>query len=112
MNNFNFLRYHKTHKIMMESEIIREAYRASGLSQIDFAEKIGKSQAQISKYLSGTSSPKKETIIHCVNILKKESPNESDFFNLLFEVLELKEEKHREFRFALTKIIKAYKSNT
>lgn len=46
-----------------------------------------------------------------MNILKKESSNESNFFNLLFEVLELDEEKHREFRFALTKIIKAYKSN-
>ena len=53
------------------SEIVRDAIKKSHLNQESFSKKLGVSQSQISKYLSGKSQPNAQTIIHCMNIIEQ-----------------------------------------
>ncbi|MEB3763424.1 helix-turn-helix domain-containing protein [Vibrio cholerae] len=59
------------------SDIVREAMRITNLKQESFSKKLGVSQSQISKYLSGKSLPSAKTIMHCMNIIEKNSDNEN-----------------------------------
>lgn len=49
--------------------IVRKALLISELNQEDFSKKLGKSQSQVSKYLSKKSMPPSDTLIHCMNII-------------------------------------------
>jgi ribosome-binding protein aMBF1 (putative translation factor) len=51
--------------------LIRQARTESGLSQVNFALRLGKSQAVISRYEAGSVSPPGEVVMHCVHILGK-----------------------------------------
>jgi len=92
------------------SGLVRKAMQATGLKQRDFSELIGKSQAQVSKYLSGKTEIPGRVKIHCVNILKEHSQKGSSVEELQFEILELEGEEHRSIREALMGMISAYKN--
>ncbi|WP_338593694.1 helix-turn-helix transcriptional regulator (plasmid) [Shewanella khirikhana] len=96
--------------LLSESEAVKLAMKKSGLNQHDFAKKIGKSQAQISKYISGDSKPSTRTYIHCMNIITSSGPSDGSLLNLMHEVSMLDGEKHEHMRNALIATIKAYRS--
>ena len=91
-------------------EMIKLAMKKSSLNQQEIAKKIGKSQAQVSKYLNRTSMPPEETIIHLMNIIASYPSDDSHFFELLTQVYTLNGEEHKDLRVALAKIIHAYNS--
>ncbi|MCL2893745.1 helix-turn-helix transcriptional regulator [Brenneria sp. MC1SB4.1] len=84
--------------------------QATGLKQRDFSEIIGKSQAQVSKYLSGKTEVPDYVNIHCVNIIREHSQLGSSVEELLFEIQGLEGEEHRSIREALMGVISAYKN--
>lgn len=90
-------------------EIIKEAMHLSGHKQHDFSKLIGKSQAQLSKYLSGKTEIPASVIIHCMNILRRYNQTGHSTDALFLEILELKGEEHRPIREALMSMIAAYK---
>lgn len=94
------------------SGLIRKAMQATGLKQRDFSELIGKSQAQVSKYLSGKTEVPGCVKIHCMNIIKKHSQKGSSVEELLFEIQDLEGEAHRSIREALMGVISAYKNRS
>lgn len=91
-------------------EMIKLAMKKSGLNQQEIAKRIGKSQAQISKYLNKTSIPPEDAIIHLMNIIASYPPDEGHFFELLMQVYTLNGEQHKDLRIAITKIIHSYNS--
>lgn len=91
-------------------EMIKLAMKKSGLNQDEIARRIGKSQAQVSKYLNKASIPPEDAIIHFMNIIASYPPDEGHFFELLMQVYTLNGEQHKEFRVALTKTICAYRA--
>jgi transcriptional regulator with XRE-family HTH domain len=52
---------------------VQRARHASGLSQANFAKKMGKSQGVVSRYEQGHVSPPGEVLMHCMHILEKNS---------------------------------------
>jgi transcriptional regulator with XRE-family HTH domain len=52
---------------MEPKDIVRAAWRASGLSQVKFARLIRKSQPMLSKYMSGAAIPPSDILILCMN---------------------------------------------
>lgn len=52
---------------MEPKDIVLAAWRASGLSQVEFARLLNKSQPMLSKYMSGAAIPPSDTIILCMN---------------------------------------------
>ncbi|EAQ65268.1 hypothetical protein MED121_18545 [Marinomonas sp. MED121] len=97
--------------LLSESDVVKLALKKSTLSQKDFSKKLGKSQAQISKYISGESNLSAKTYIHCMNILSQLENDDDSLILLLKETSRLKGEKHKEIRKALIDLIKAYSSN-
>lgn len=95
---------------LKESDAVRLAMEKSKLNQRDFAKKISKSQAQISKYISGESKPSSTTYIRCMNILSDHSKGDGSLLDLINEASELSGEKHLGIRSALIEVIRAYKS--
>lgn len=109
----NFHNFHKPYKhmfLLSEPEVIKLAMKKSGLKQAGFAKKIGKSQAQVSKYISGDSKPSTETYIHCMNIINSSEQGDESLLDLINEVSRLDGDKHKHIRNALVEMIKAYKS--
>jgi ribosome-binding protein aMBF1 (putative translation factor) len=51
--------------------LVRQARAESGLSQVDFAHLLGKSQAVISRYEAGNVSPPGQVVMHCMHIFEK-----------------------------------------
>lgn len=92
-----------------ESELIKLAIEESDMKQAEFARVIGKSQAQVSKYLSGSSKPPDDIIIRCMNIVVNKKSDKSNLLLLLFEISKLGDDHHREMRAALLSMITAYK---
>ncbi|MCA0952148.1 helix-turn-helix transcriptional regulator [Shewanella chilikensis] len=95
--------------LLSEPEAVKLAMKKSGLKQADFAKKIGKSQAQISKYISGYSKPTTKIYIHCMNIIRSCEQGDGSLLDLMNEVSGLDGEKHEHMRHALIETIKAYK---
>jgi transcriptional regulator with XRE-family HTH domain len=52
---------------MKPNAIIKKSLQNSGLTQVKFAKLIGKSQATLSKYISGQVCPSAYLIIHLMN---------------------------------------------
>jgi len=96
--------------LLNEPEIVNLAMKRTKLNQAKFSKLIGKSQGQVSKYLSGASKPTSEVYIHCMNIISKNPEINSNYLDLLFEVSKLEEEQHNDIRAALLGIINAYNS--
>lgn len=94
--------------LLSESEIINLAMKRTRLNQAEFSNLIGKSQGQVSKYLSGASKPTSKTYIHCMNIISKNSGINNNYLDLLFEVSKLEDEEHNAIRSALLGMINAY----
>jgi len=97
--------------LLNESEIIKLAKEKSGLNQSDFSKLIGKSQGQLSKYLSGASRPTHTIIIRCVNILESSVEEDGSLLNLMIEISKLDGEKNIDIRKALLATIKAFNSS-
>lgn len=53
--------------IMEPKDIVRAAWQDSGLSQVNFARLLNKSQPMLSKYMSGVATPPSDIIILCMN---------------------------------------------
>lgn len=53
----------------METEILKQLIKQSGLSQREFAAKAGKPETRISEWLSGARNPKLSAIIEMANKL-------------------------------------------
>jgi transcriptional regulator with XRE-family HTH domain len=96
--------------LLKESEIVNLAMKRTGLNQAEFSKLIGKSQGQISKYLSVASKPTSKIYIHCMNIISKNSEISNNYLDLLFEVSKLEDEEHSTIRSALLEMINAYNS--
>jgi ribosome-binding protein aMBF1 (putative translation factor) len=56
--------------------LVRQARIESALSQVEFARKLGKSQAVVSRYEAGNVSPPGEVVMHCMHILEKLTPTQ------------------------------------
>lgn len=97
--------------LLSESEAVELALKVSGLKQSEFANKIGKSQAQVSKYISGNSNPTIPVYIHCMNIIGSHEQGDGGLLDLMNEVSKLNSEKDKSMRQALIGMIKAYKSD-
>lgn len=95
---------------MNESEIVKLALESSGLSQQEFAKSIGKSQAQVSKYLSGKSGLSAKLLIHLMNIIRQSNDAKGEIYHVLAEVLELNADEDKGIRAALLQTIRAYKA--
>jgi transcriptional regulator with XRE-family HTH domain len=54
------------------ASIVRSARRHLGLSQAEFAEKVGRTQTVISKYEAGLVNPPALVVIHCMNVLAEQ----------------------------------------
>jgi transcriptional regulator with XRE-family HTH domain len=52
---------------MEPKDIVRAAWKRSGLSQAQFARLLNKSQPMLSKYMSGTAIPPSDIVIVCMN---------------------------------------------
>jgi transcriptional regulator with XRE-family HTH domain len=52
---------------MEPKDIVRAAWKRSGLSQAQFSRLLNKSQPMLSKYMSGTAIPPSDIIILCMN---------------------------------------------
>lgn len=50
-------------------DIVKNARKYKGYTQVEFAKTINRSQMMVSKYESGMIPPTSEIIIHCMNIL-------------------------------------------
>lgn len=96
--------------LLTEAEAVKLAMRISGLRQSKFAKKIGKSQAQVSKYLSGESKPSTSVYIHCMNIIGAHEQGNGCLLDLINEVSKLNKDKDKDMRQAIIGMIKAYKS--
>ncbi|KFX11864.1 hypothetical protein N6P31_22035 [Pectobacterium betavasculorum] len=72
---------------------------------------MGKSQAQLSKYLAEKGSIPAEVMIRCMNILKEGNFPEPGVEELIYELISLKGDAHKEIREALMKVIRAYRKN-
>lgn len=97
--------------LLNESEAVELAMKRSGLKQSEFANKIGKSQAQVSKYISGDSNPTTSVYIHCMNIIGSHEQGDGGLLDLMNEVSKLNSDKDKRMRQALIGMIKAYKSD-
>jgi len=97
--------------LLSEPEAVKLAVEKSGLKQSDFAKTIGRSQAQISKYISGDSKPTAKIYIHCMNIVNSFEYGDGSLLELINEISSLDGEKHKHMRHAVIEMIKAYKSN-
>lgn len=95
--------------LLSESVAVKLAMEKSGLSQAGFAKSIGRSQAQVSKYISGDSKPTTKIYIHCMNIISSSEHSDGSLPALINEVSKLNEEKHLHMRRALIEMIKAYR---
>lgn len=89
--------------------LLLQAMAAKNMNQLEFSNEIGKSQAQLSKYIAGKTKIPHGVFIHAVNILKKHNISELAVEEILYEVMTLDGESHREIREALMKMIIAYK---
>lgn len=94
---------------MNESEIVKLALDLSGLNQQKFAKSIGKSQAQVSKYLSGKSGLSVKLFIHLMNIIRQSNDEKGEIYHVLAEVLELNADEDKGIRVALLQTMRAYK---
>ncbi len=112
MNNFHYMKTnHTMHMFSIDHpELIKLAMKQKGLNQTGLAHLIGKSQAQISKYLNQTSIPSDAVIIRIMNIISESPPEDGHFFELLRLIYTLNGEQHKNLRIALTKTIDAYNS--
>jgi predicted transcriptional regulator len=59
----------ETHQNPQTAALVRKARRHLGLNQGQFAARIGKSQAVVSRYEQGSVAPPGEVIMHCMHIL-------------------------------------------
>lgn len=92
------------------SELIKTAMARSSLNQSEFAKEIGKSQAQVSKYLAGSSIPNKDTFIRIMNIIASYQPDQISHIDILIQMNNLDSVRDHELFVALLGMIKAYKS--
>lgn len=93
---------------LVSPELIQLAMRISDCNQKDFSTMIGRSQAQISKYLSGKSEIPAEVSIRCMNIIRQVEPEKDSHIELLFRVSVLNDERHQPLRRALMEVIRAW----
>lgn len=92
------------------SELIKAAMIRSSMNQRELAKKIGKSQAQVSKYLAGTSVPSKEAIIHIMNIIASHQPDKINHVDIFIQINQLDPVKDHALFSALMGMINAYKT--
>ncbi len=97
--------------LINDPELIKRAMSLKGTRQHEFAREIGRSQAQLSKYLSGKTSIPADVSIHCMNILRENNNTECGVEELICELMALRGEVHKEIREALMKVIRAYSNN-
>jgi transcriptional regulator with XRE-family HTH domain len=92
------------------SELIKLVMSRRSMTQNRIAKLIGKSQAQVSKYVSGTSVPSKDTIIHLMNIISESDAGHINPLDIFLQIHQLDPDRHRDFLTALMAMVKAYKS--
>ena len=95
--------------LLSDPDFLVRAKKAKGMNQNDFSKEIGKSQAQLSKYLTGKTKIPNDIFIHCTNIIRKHNSSSAGVEDLLYEVLMLDGDAHSDLRDALMKMIIAYK---
>ncbi|WP_375751998.1 helix-turn-helix transcriptional regulator [Vibrio sp. HN007] len=92
------------------ADIVRKALSFSNLNQEDFSKTLGKSQSQISKYLSEKSLPPSDTLIHCMNIIethKDKTTTETPYQILLTKVQKLEGSQNSHICEALLGVLNA-----
>lgn len=89
--------------------LLLQAMAENNMNQMEFSNEIGKSQAQLSKYIAGKTKIPHDVFIHSMNILRRHNIRELTIEEILYEVMTLDGESHREIREALMKMIIAYK---
>lgn len=89
--------------------LIKRAMTTKRMNQQKFSREIGKSQAQLSKYITGKTEIPSSILIHCMNIIQERNAGEASAEGLLYEVVMLDGDTHQEIRDALMKMIIAYK---
>lgn len=94
--------------ILTGPEIIKLAMKKSSLNQRDFSSLIGKSQSQVSKYITGNSEIPGEVNIHCMNIITTSEPDNESHTELLVKVMQLHGENNKALRKVLLDIIEAW----
>jgi transcriptional regulator with XRE-family HTH domain len=92
------------------SDLIKIAMTRASLNQREMALKIGKSQAQVSKYLAGTSIPSKDTIIHIMNIISSHQADHINHIDIYLQMSQLDAVKDHDLFAALMGMIRAYKA--
>lgn len=58
------------------AEIVYKAWKHTGLTQCEFAEKYGIRQYNLSRYKSGKVAPPDDLLMHCMHILGMISPDD------------------------------------
>ncbi|MNO73202.1 hypothetical protein D3C76_641630 [compost metagenome] len=82
--------------------------KKKALNQREFAQEISRSQAQVSKYLSGNCEIPGDVIIRCSNIIMCSSPEPDNHIELLLKVNQLQGDEHLAIRRALMGMINAW----
>ncbi|MGE6315693.1 helix-turn-helix domain-containing protein [Shewanella baltica] len=110
MNNlYEIITFYYTMLFVESSELIKLAMSRASLNQAGIAKKIGKSQAQVSKYLAGLSTPSQEVIIHIVNIISECEADDVKPLDIFIQIHQLDPESDHDLLTALMRMVKAYK---
>lgn len=91
-------------------EIVKLAMSKTSLNQRGFAKLIGKSQAQVSKYITGSSDIPGDVNIHCMNIITGKEPDKDSHIELLVKVIQLNGEENKALRRVLMEMILAWQA--
>ena len=94
--------------ILTGSEIVNLAMKKQTLTQKQFSSLLGKSQSQVSKYLTGSCDIPSDVSIRCMNILMNADLDSDCHMELLFKVMKLQGEGLRPLRRALLEMISAW----
>jgi len=89
-------------------EIVNLAMKKLALNQRNFSKLLGKSQSQVSKYLTGSCDIPGDVSIRCMNIISNTGLESDSHMELLFKVLKLQGEESRPLRRALLEMINAW----
>lgn len=89
-------------------EVINLAMRKLALNQKQFSILLGKSQSQISKYLTGCCDIPGDVCIRCMNIIADAGIENDGHIELLLKALKLQGEGSRPLRRALLEMINAW----
>ncbi|AUU99608.1 hypothetical protein PUATCC27989T_05198 [Phytobacter ursingii] len=94
--------------VLSGSEIIKLAMNKTELNQHDFSILIGRSQSQVSKYLTGKSDIPSDVNIQCMNIIKNIKPDKDSHMELLIKVIQLQGDDNKALRRVLMELILAW----